>query len=218
MWYKKAKGYEVAQKDMIWFIFQLFCLTADHPQTSDVTSLSLSFLICEMGPVLPVSLLWGLEIISIRVQHRAWCTDFTPQEMREPMCTCKNDGAELDGPSWEMRDVSRALGTWQVEMSPGWFHGRVCLGWAWENGQNIDRLWEEGWFHMEEKLWRKAGLLLLYSQVQPSSSRVLRLAHIYHLSSLLRAVYCESSPLLKGPWCASGQMASNLFCHFLACL
>lgn len=31
------------------------------------------FLICEMGPVLLCSLLWGLEIISIRV-HKAWCT------------------------------------------------------------------------------------------------------------------------------------------------
>ena len=31
------------------------------------------------------------------------------------------------GPSREMRDVNRALGTQQEEMSPGWFHGRVCV-------------------------------------------------------------------------------------------
>ena len=42
---------------MSWFRFLLFCLTADCPQASDVTSLSLNFLICEMGPVLTVQLI-----------------------------------------------------------------------------------------------------------------------------------------------------------------
>ena len=79
---------------MIWFRFQLFCLTVEHPQTSDMTLLSLSFLICEMGPGLPVSLLYGLEIISVRVQHRASCTDLTLQELREAVCMCTNDGVE----------------------------------------------------------------------------------------------------------------------------
>ena len=120
-----------------------------------------------MGPVLPVSLLWGLEVISVRVQHRAWCTDLTPQELREAMYMCTNDGTEKDGPSWDMREVNRALGTHQVEMSPGWFHGRVCLGWAWKDGQDADRLWEEGRFHKKEKLWRKQDSWCLTLESSP---------------------------------------------------
>ena len=76
--------------DMSWFKFQLFCVTAD--QWCNLTqSVSSSV---KWGQYLLCILLWGLEIMSIRVQHRASCTDLTPQELREAMCTCTNDGAE----------------------------------------------------------------------------------------------------------------------------
>ena len=46
------------------------------------------------GQYLPCSFLQRLEIISIRVQHSAWCTDLTHQELREAMCTHTNYWAE----------------------------------------------------------------------------------------------------------------------------
>ena len=39
---------------------------------------------------LPGSLLQRLKIISVRVQHSAWCTDLTYQELREAMCMYTN--------------------------------------------------------------------------------------------------------------------------------
>lgn len=155
MWCERAKGYQVVQKDMIWFRFQLFRLTADHPQTSDMTSLSLSFLIFRNGASASCEL-----VVRIRdnlqqgpaqsLVHRSY-----PQELREAMYTGTNDEQNKMVLREIWWDVNRALGTHQVEMSPEWFHGRVCLGWALKDGQDADRPWEEGRFHKKEKLWRK---------------------------------------------------------------
>ena len=79
---------------MSWLGFLLFCLTAYRPQTSDVTSLSLNYLICEMGPVLPMQL-----VVGIRDNHRQGPAQSLvhrsySQELREAVCMCTNDGAE----------------------------------------------------------------------------------------------------------------------------
>ena len=86
MWKKKRLW-----TDMSWFRFQLFCLTADQWRGPHSFSVSLSV---KWGQYLLCILLWGLEIMSIRVQHRASCTDLTLQELREAMFTCTNNGAE----------------------------------------------------------------------------------------------------------------------------
>ena len=52
---------------------------------------------------------------------------------------------------------------------------------------------------MEEKLWRKADLLLLDSGIQPSSGRALCPAHINHFSSLLRGVSSVVYTILEEP-------------------
>ena len=75
--------------DMSWFRFQLFCLTADQWRGPHSFSVSLSV---KWGQYLLCILLWGLEIMSIRVQHRASCTDLTLQDLREAMFTCTNNG------------------------------------------------------------------------------------------------------------------------------
>ena len=75
--------------DMSWFKFQLFCVTADQWRGPHSFSVSLSV---KWGQYLLCILLWGLEIMSIRVQHRASCTDLTLQDLREAMFTCTNNG------------------------------------------------------------------------------------------------------------------------------
>lgn len=126
-------------------------------------------------------LLWGLEIMSIRVQHRASCTDLTLQELREAMCTCTNNGADkmVLHERWEPWEPSRKRDECRMVSWESVFWVRL------ENGQDIDRPWEKEQFQMEEKLWRKQGLLLFDSGTQPSSARASHLALINHFSSLL---------------------------------
>ena len=52
---------------------------------------------------------------------------------------------------------------------------------------------------MEERLWRKAGLLLLDSGIQPSSARASCPAHINHFSSLLRGVSSVVATIAEEP-------------------
>ena len=171
--------------DMSWFRVQLFCLTDNSPHTSNVTSLNLSFLICEMGPVLPVQL-----VVRLRDNQYYGPAQCLVHRSYPP-------GAEkscLHVYKWWSR-IRRVLhnrykhslrNPTRREINPGWFHGTVCLGWAWKDGWDIYWPWEEGQFYMEEKLWRKAGLLMFDSGTQPSSARASHLAHINHFSSLLR--------------------------------
>ena len=81
---------------------------------------------------------------------------------------------------WEPWEPSRKRDECRMVSSESVFWVRL------ENGQDIDRLWEKEQFQMEEKLWRKQGLLLFDSGTQPSSARASHLAHINHFSSLLR--------------------------------
>ena len=85
------------------------------------------------GQYLPCSLLQRLEIISIRVQHSAWFTDLTHQELREAMCTHTNYWAESDRSF--RRNICKALGTQQEESESGmvsWesVFGLSLEGWA----------------------------------------------------------------------------------------
>ena len=52
---------------------------------------------------------------------------------------------------------------------------------------------------MEEKLWRKAGLLMFDSGTQPSSARASHLALINHFSSLLRGVSSVVATIAEEP-------------------
>ena len=135
---------------MSWFRVQLFCLTGNSPHTSNVTSLNLSFLICEMGPVLPVQLVVRLRDNQCCgpaqcLVHRSYppgaeksCLHVYKWWSRTRRVLHKRCKQSLRNPT-------------RREINPGWFHGRVCLGWAWKDGQDINRLWEEGQFQMEKK-------------------------------------------------------------------
>ena len=167
--------------DMSWVRFQLFCLTA---QTSDVTSLSLSFLIWVMGPVLTVQLVVKIRD-SIRVQHRAWCTDLTHKELREAMCMHTHYWAEEDRSF--RRNVSKALGTQQEESESRMVSWESVFGLSWKDGQDIDRPWEERQFQMEEKWWRKvwASIVWLWNPALLCQS-----AHQLFQQSALSCFYC----------------------------
>ena len=140
--------------DMSWFRVQLFCLTGNSPHTSNVTSLNLSFLICEMGPVLPVQLVVRLRDNQYYgpaqcLVHRSYppgaeksCLHVYKWWSRMRRVLHKRCKQSLRNPT-------------RRERNPGWFHGRVCLCWAWKDGQDINRLWEEGQFQMENKQTNK---------------------------------------------------------------
>ena len=198
---------------MSWFRVQLFCLTGNSPHTSNVTSLNLSFLICEMGPVLPVQLVVRLRDNQYYgpaqcLVHRSYppgaeksCLHVYKWWSRTRRVLHKRCKQSLRNPT-------------RREINPGWFHERVCLGWAWKDGQDINRLWEEGQFQMEKKkkLWKKRDSDPLFeSEVQHSSTRASRLALINHYCSLLHGVCCCSVDtfelwcwrrLLRVPWTA----------------
>ena len=195
---------------MSWFRVQLFCLTDDSPHTSNVTSLNLSFFICEMGPVLTVQLV--VRLWDSQYQGPAQCLvhrSYPPGAEK----SCLNVYKWWSRIRWVLhkgckQSLRNPTGR---ERNPGWFHGRVCLEWAWKDGQDIDRPWEEGQFQMEKILWKKTGLPLFESKVQHSSTTASHLALINHYYSLLCGVCCCSVDtfelwcwrrLLRVPWTA----------------
>ena len=124
--------------DMSWFRVQLFCLTGNSPHTSNVTSLNLSFLICEMGPVLPVQLVVRLRDNQYYgpaqcLVHRSYppgaeksCLHVYKWWSRMRRVLHKRCKQSLRNPTGR-------------EINPGWFHARVYLGRAWKEGQDINR-------------------------------------------------------------------------------
>ena len=153
------------------------------------------------------SLLWGLEIIIVRVQHKAWCTDLTARSW-EKLCACVQMMEQnKTGPSREMRDVNRTLGTQQDDMSPGCFHGRVRLDWTWKEWQDIDNV--KGGLIPSGRKAVKEGVSFPLLDWSPAllSQGLTSCPHQPLQQSALWCFYCKSPPLLKGHWCASGQMA-----------
>ena len=161
------------------------------------------------------SLLWGLEIISIMVQHSAWCTDLIPQEQRKAVCMCINDGAGWDGSF--TRGVNRALGTQQEEREiQDGFMGECVWAEPGKMGRILTGCERRGSFKWKtnkqtnKKLWKKRDSDPLFeSEVQHSSTRASRLALINHYCSLLHGVCCCSVDtfelwcwrrLLRVPW------------------
>ena len=128
------------------------------------------------------SLLWGLEIISIRFQNRAWCTDLTPKSCEKPCACVQMMEQNKTGPSREMRDVNR---TQQEERRVQDGSMGEC---AWDEPGKMGRIWQAmrgGAIPQGRKAVKEGGLLLLDSYVQPSSARASCPAHINHFSSLL---------------------------------
>ena len=73
-------------------------LTADGPQTSDVTPLSFSFITCEMGPVLAVQL-----VVRFRDNQRQGPAQILPARSWEKPWACEQIMEHNKmGPSWEM--------------------------------------------------------------------------------------------------------------------
>ena len=189
--------------DMSWFRVQLFCLTGNSPHTSNVISLSLSFLICEMGPVLPVQLVVRLSDNQYYgpaqcLVHRSYppgaeksCLYVYKWWSRIRQVLHKRCKQNLRNPTGR-------------EINPGCVHGRVYLGWAWKDGQDINRPLEEGQFQMEKKkknCEKRQGLASFESEVQHSSTRSSRLALINHYYRLLHGVCCCCSVDTFELWC-----------------
>ena len=94
-WCERA---ECSELRWAWFRFHLFCLTADCPQTGDVTPLSFSFITCEMGPVLAVQL-----VVRFRDNQSQGPAQILPARSWEKPWACVQIMEHNKmGPLWEM--------------------------------------------------------------------------------------------------------------------
>ena len=183
------------------------------------SSLSLSFLICEMGPVLTVHLAMRIrdnqhQDPAQSLVHRSyppgpershihvykWWSRIRWSFMRDERCkqSLRNPagGDESKMVSYESilgLSLGKWAGYWQTVRGGAILHGRKAV--------------KEG---RAPAAWLSSPALLCQGLTS--------CPHLPFQQSAWWCFYCKSPPSLKGPWCASGWMVPNQHCLFLVCL